>query len=857
MRCTVFALFILVAVGLLVGHPAEAEKPVTIGEHVKTKLETPHPYMSSGSAEAALTWVDEIVFPGATYISVHFAKMDLAEGDYVVVRSEDGAQAWTYTGHGRHDLGISPQGFFATHINGNAAVVELYTSGTSTSFGYAIDKYGRGYNNDEILDYWQRGLGEVMNLPIPRSWSESLCTTDDTEEAKCYQASEPDAYDKARAVVRLLYNGSAHCTGWLVGNAGHLMTNEHCIGSQTQLDAIDFEFMAEGADCATDCSSVLGCPGTIEASGGSLVQVDAALDFSLVIPDTSTGTGTDLPATYGFMKIRPTGAVLGERMYIVQYPAGWGKRFAMKSTYPGAPDNVDGLAHVGSLTETPCSGGPGDVGYWADTQGGSSGSPVLGYSDNKIIALHHCRGDASCASGNPSSDDFNRAVPIEAVVTALDGQGNVPPGALCDPFAGPANLGAVTNGDNRIDLTWDAVAGTVTYNVYREADGGCPQGTPELLVSGLTGTSYSDTTVSGGTIYTYVVTATKSADDCESGLSGCVSETATGACIRPPQFAGIETAINQGNTRCTVEIGWSTGTAYCGSGLSYNVYRSELAGFTPGPDSLVASCVTGTTWTDDMLDSHTEYHYVVRAEDDSGGGSGPCGNGNEDENVEELIAMATGPDTVFFNDDVEGGVGSWTTAAGPTDPGTTAWAIVDTDSHSTTHSWFAEDLSSLKDQIVQGTDVDLTGAPAGELAFWHRYDTEPGYDGGVLEYSVDAGASWHDILDGDGGSIPANPDRFLTNGYNSTLGTGYSNPLPGRSAWSGTITSWVQTEVDLTDFAGTTVRFRWRIGCDASVSRNGWWLDDITVLEGSACQNEVIFLDDFESGDTSAWSVVN
>ena len=55
-------------------------------------------------------------------------------------------------------------------------------------------------------------------------------------------------------MARLLLNGSARCTGWLIGNAGHAMTNEHCISSQSDLNNIDFEFMAEGDTCQTNCA---------------------------------------------------------------------------------------------------------------------------------------------------------------------------------------------------------------------------------------------------------------------------------------------------------------------------------------------------------------------------------------------------------------------------------------------------------------------------------------------------------------------------------------------------------------------------------------------------------------------------
>jgi hypothetical protein len=697
---------------------------------------------------------------------------------------------------------------------------------------------------------WALGIGDKANVPDPSGWGESICTTDDTREAKCYQDTEPEAYDNARAVARLLLSGSAHCTGWLVGSAGHLMTNEHCITSQTQLNSIDFEFMAEGPDCQTDCSSSLACPGVIEASGGTFVTDDAALDYALVIPDTATGTGTNLPDTYGYMRLRTTGAVLNERIYHPQHPAGWGKRFGMESSYV-EDVNLGGYCYATSLDEVPCSGGPGDIGYWTDTQGGSSGSPVLGYSDHKIVAIHHCRGSAFCSSGNPASDDRNRGVPIDAIITDLGGL--LPPGAVCDPFAGPATLTATAVGDNRIDLSWDAVAGTdITYRVFR-AVGACPQSDYELIASDLATTSFTDTSVSGGITYAYQVTAYKGGEGCESDPSVCADAAATGLCIWPPDFDGVTSATNQQTTDCAIGLEWSAASLHCGTDVVYNVYRSETSGFTPGPDSLVASCVSGTSHLDGSVASGLDYFYVVRAEDDSGNGSGPCGGGNEEANLVELAALATGPDEVFFADDMESGPDNWTTDG----TGGSAWTLATSSSHSPTHAWFCADESFVKDQrLVTVTAADLTVAPSGRLQFWHRYDLESTYDGGVLEYSTDGGATWYDILAGNGGGIPANPDRILQGGYTSTLSTSFGNPIGGRQAWSGAATTWAEVIVDLTDFSGELVLFRWRLGCDSSVSDVGWWVDDVTVLQGSPCDGGVglPFGDGFESGDWSAWS---
>jgi hypothetical protein len=106
--------------------------------------------------------------------------------------------------------------------------------------------------------------------------------------------------------------------------------------------------------------------------------------------------------------------VVDERIYVPQHPLAWGKRIAVTSS---AAADASGYAEVYSLTETACqSGGPRDVGYYADTQAGSSGAPVLGYGDHQVVALHHC---ANCP---------NRGVPIQEIISHLGT--SLPPCAL-------------------------------------------------------------------------------------------------------------------------------------------------------------------------------------------------------------------------------------------------------------------------------------------------------------------------------------------------------------------------------------------------------------------------------------------
>jgi len=170
---------------------------------------------------------------------------------------------------------------------------------------------------------------------------------------------------------------------------------------------------------------------------------------------------------------------------------------------------------------------------------------------------------------------------------------------------------------------------------------------------------------------------------------------------------------------------------------------------------------------------------------------------------------------VGFYDDMESGSGQWAHQAAQ---GVDHWAVSTADSHSPTHSWFVPD-----DSVVTDTRLwNATAVPVGNgstLTFWHRYQFEgTSYDGSVLEASVDGGQSWTDL----GPYITAN-------GYNGTISSGYSNPLAGRQAWTDDLTNWTEVEVNLSAFAGQSVKIRWRLGCDSSVSDTGWYIDDVQI----------------------------
>jgi len=367
-----------------------------VGEDVYESYSSPNPYRGVfGQGGPQLVWSDVLYHPEASYICPHFGQMDLGEGDFVIVRSPDGSRKWRYENTGVDGLGLSDTGFWGIHIAGDTAVVELWSAGADGGFGYVIDRFARGFTREEV---------EANTVP------EGIVGADDSEWAPCYETSDPVVYDKSRAVARMLVNGSGLCTGWLVGNEGHFLTNNHCISTQGQASNTNYEFMAEGATCATDCWQ-LQCPGTIVTTSGTLIGTSYDYDYALVQLSVNPS------ATYGFFTLRADGGVLGERLYIPQHPSGWGKKIALYSSHPGDP----GHPIVLSKSFSGCGTRPGpDMSYYADTQGGSSGSPVVAYSDHQIIALHHC-----------GSTSINIGVLIEQVIAGLGS--DLPASAFLDP----------------------------------------------------------------------------------------------------------------------------------------------------------------------------------------------------------------------------------------------------------------------------------------------------------------------------------------------------------------------------------------------------------------------------------------
>lgn len=342
---------------------AADQTPPRIGIRVDQALSlAPSPGLAQGSRELAIRR------PGAAFIKVHFARLALPAGAYVEVVSPDGREAYRYDGTAasRRTLDDGDDGvtrFSAISISGEAARVRLVLPAGSlwgAEHGVEIDGYM---------------AGDPARLAAAVD-PESTCGINERRDVACWQGSHPTEVDRARPVVRLLIGGRSLCTGWRVGATNRLFTNNHCLASDTEVRSTEVWFNYQKTSCNGSEYA-----GTVKVTGAELLKTDYALDYSLF-------TVNDFAQIAGFghlgLEVRPPS--LGELIYIPQHGAGNPKELAIESDQnSGGLCQIDVAVTNGRATDS-------DTGYYCDTIGGSSGSPVLAAASNRVLALHHFGG---------------------------------------------------------------------------------------------------------------------------------------------------------------------------------------------------------------------------------------------------------------------------------------------------------------------------------------------------------------------------------------------------------------------------------------------------------------------------------
>lgn len=360
---------------------------VRIGEVAQTAIETPHPY-PSGSASRPVVWSATLRHPGATFVKLHFASFAVQGavengaplGDYVTLKNQDGAVQETFSG-------ILPGDLWARSIPGDTVTIELHADAVSQATGLRIDRYAYG-----TVPLARASLSDRL-LP------ESTCGSDETAPICAATVEERIRLSDPVAALVIVNDcgGVFFCTGFLFTPDGRLMTAAHCANSETEAESMEVWFnFVNNFTGAGKCSRP-GRPTPDIFRARTLLQADCDLDMAIhVIDDPTKGNPAKF---YGYMPLSDRAPTVAEPVWIPQHPGGVWKAIAEESATVASSvleghnfcaDPPTGCTATGTPT-----GALTDFGYTADTQGGSSGSPVLD-TNNQVVGVHHAGG---CSPG--------------------------------------------------------------------------------------------------------------------------------------------------------------------------------------------------------------------------------------------------------------------------------------------------------------------------------------------------------------------------------------------------------------------------------------------------------------------------
>ncbi|MFY7672212.1 trypsin-like peptidase domain-containing protein [Tenacibaculum sp. MEBiC06402] len=364
--CTIIFLFFL---------NANSQKIIKIGEEFETQISSRSAYQNQpkknqGNFKAVFR--KQFKSKNSAYIKLFFEDFDLAPEDYVKIIGRNTRETLIYGGSGKviNEKNETISNFWSGALFEDTIEVILFSNGNVLNHkGFTISKVAYGFSQEKINKLFAQEEAQQR----------AVCGSNDRERIACYKGTE--MFEKSKAVCRMLVGGIAACTGWLLGSDGHLMTNNHCMSSDTGANGTDFIFNYQYENCTGSTSGRQKV-----YRGGAVVKTNKDLDYTLIkLKDNPT-------TEFGYLSLSPNKPSVGDRIYIPQHPRGARKEISVNS------DTDNGFAVVECVGNCATPNAPlKSIRYNADTQGGSSGSPVLDYNSNLVIAIHNT---GECPNGS-------------------------------------------------------------------------------------------------------------------------------------------------------------------------------------------------------------------------------------------------------------------------------------------------------------------------------------------------------------------------------------------------------------------------------------------------------------------------
>lgn len=376
---------------------------------------------------------------------------------------------------------------------------------------------------------------------------------------------------------------------------------------------------------------------TTSGAGGT-----ETLSFPTVAARYVRLNGTQRATQYGY-------SVFEFQVYNVPQCGGASERYTVNASNASlVKDNLTGLTWTRTV-KTDTTPGSQFTGVSAQTYCAGINMRVPTQSEAQTISGVN---NATCAFSGTWSTWTSTVDPNDASKTAMvnfDGSSayqvtnNYPGATLC---ASGTDAGA---------------APTITTEPANQAVALGQPATFSVTATGLGTLSYqwsrNGTAIAGATSASYTTPATVAADNgavfsvAVSDVFGTINSNAAtlavqqNSCNAAPSAPGILAATANGSSQ--VNLAWGASTAGSACTVSYTVYRSAAAGFTPSAANQIAT-TSGTAYADTSVAAAATYYYVVEATD-AAGASAPSNTATATTSVSTCTSNCTSPDAIAIS----------------------------------------------------------------------------------------------------------------------------------------------------------------------------------------------------------------
>ncbi|MCH9649428.1 MAG: immune inhibitor A [Deltaproteobacteria bacterium] len=506
--------------------------------------------------------------------------------------------------------------------------------------------------------------------------------------------------------------------------------------------------------------------------------------------------------------------------------------------------------------------GAGPVGNWFNCVNGSGMGDGCNADGGYLNYLAADDDNGNLADGTPH---------IEGIFSAFDRHGiacatPTPTDSGCagTPATAPVVAGAAI--DRGADLSWAAVAGATKYKIYR-TDGvfGCDFG--KILVGETTGLTFQDSGLQNGRDYFYTVAAIGPADSCFSPLSACTTVTPSAGANLALDSSSVAVSISTGDSDDFLDNCETASIAFdlvsLGTGSQTNV-RIVSVDPVSHPSTTIntslplviaptlASCDTAPAsvlFQAEGLSFDETLEFVVEFTSDELAPSTKTATVTVENTESDVQNFATR--TFSFETDEEG----WSVDEGVFGRTGTGGGDGST--------WFLDSSDNLDSQCDRARSPLMRLSATSTLSLWNNFDIEPL-----------SGGTWYDranvgLVEADDTRTLVTPDGGRTYNADSSGPGNYTGCNEPEEGWAGTSatwasSSWSATALQSAIFAGDFVQLEVIYGTDGALANRGFWFDEVTVtdvdfqvadVQSDICAANIIFVDGFESGDTSAWTL--